>query len=463
MDEIISIIKRWPVDIELNKVLKWILQFDNEDIDLSMRILRNLNVMGVKDIEDSLEIAYSKLMRKAIEKGTRISSKNTIFAGMGDDGKSGSMISYHFRLINELSEENFLSDNTMKYFEEGLIENIVLVDDIISTGKQASTSIKKITEKFIPFNVKNIFVLSVCAFKDGIETVENDTKAYVFTAYEYDKEDTYGSLDAKFYDGIPYDERSAVQNRMKKYGEICMPKMPNGYGGICALIAFYYNTPNTTTPLIWSGLNGWIPLFSRVLKINGIESYYKQISKLTLKKSNEPSSVKELIIYTEGKREELLLEILISDFELCKMLDVNKVSIVTLGGNVFSQKLLEQLSKVNQNYIFVFEKHTEKNIAKYDLPNDIQIIYLQPSIMQFIDVEKLIVQFPMLIESLSMYTNDITHIDGRILDELERILFSNKRFPYGLSLEHILRECINTESYQEFIRITKRALEKTIQ
>ncbi|WOO37107.1 hypothetical protein R2R35_01030 [Anaerocolumna sp. AGMB13020] len=63
-------ISKWPVDIEKDNVVNWILQFDNEDYDLGLRIIKNLNVIGPKDLEYSLEVAYSKLMRKAIEKGT---------------------------------------------------------------------------------------------------------------------------------------------------------------------------------------------------------------------------------------------------------------------------------------------------------------------------------------------------------------------------------------------------------
>ncbi len=142
-----------------------------------MRVVRNLNVIGAKDLERSLEVAYSKLMRKSIEKGSRINSKNTIFAGMGEDGKSGSMVSYHFRLINELSEENFLNEDSVKYFEQGMIQNIVLIDDVLSSGTQATKEIHKITEKFLPLGVQNIFVLTVCGFRNGIENVEEQTKS----------------------------------------------------------------------------------------------------------------------------------------------------------------------------------------------------------------------------------------------------------------------------------------------
>ncbi|MEK5240509.1 hypothetical protein NST99_33200 [Paenibacillus sp. FSL L8-0470] len=65
---------------------------------------------------------------------------------------------------------------------------------------------------------------------------------------------------------------------MKHYGSICSKKMPIGYEGMGALLIFYYNTPKTTLPIIWGSQNGWIPLFRRVSRINGIESYYKQIS-----------------------------------------------------------------------------------------------------------------------------------------------------------------------------------------
>jgi len=469
--EVERIISEWPVEIELSKVIKWILQFDNEDYDLAIRIIRNLNVIGTVDLDDSLEVALSKLMRKAIERGTKITNRNTIFAGMGNDGKSGSMISYHFRLINELSEENFLSEESIKYFEEGLIENIVLIDDILSSGRQASKAIRIITEKFTPFGVINIFVLTVCGFRDGIRKVEEETKAYVFSAYEYGIEDTFNSLDSKFYEGVPYERRLFIQEKMKRYGEICSPKMPTGYANIGALIVFYYNTPNTTTPLVWSSMNGWIPLFNRSMRINGIESYYKQISNKSVKKvKNDTKSMNELIIYTEGKRDEAILDILLSDYGLSERLDFQKVSIISLGGGFYSKKLFEKLSDIDGNIIFVFDDDLRKrdtNIIYSEMP----VVYLEPSIMQFIDVgllmkndsklrERFIAKALFKITEEELPSSDTQQLDIELdLIQIERVLFGRTSVSSNsLRIRDIIHTCFNEKGYEKFIDDIRKVL-----
>ena len=390
ISEIEDAVSDWPVEVDLNDVLRWILQFDNEDYDLALRIVKNLNVIGSKDLEQSLEVAYSKLMRKAIEKGTHISNRNTIFAGMGEDGKSGSMISYHFRLINELSEENFLNEESVKFFASGMIQNIVLIDDVLSSGTQASKEIHNITEKFLPLGIQNIFVLTVCGFRSGIKHVEEKTKAHVFSAFEYGEEDTVISLDSKFYEGIPHEQRKGILNRIEHYGSICARKMPLGYGKIGALLVFYYNTPNNTLPVIWGSQNGWIPLFRRVNRINGINSYYKQISNRQKSVAKENIIRKdELVIYTEGKIDEMIFDVLVTDFELESKLGFKKVSVVSIGGGYASKKLFEKLEELNGSMIFAFD---------FDIPSSsrrtyiekLPIVYLKPSFLQFIDIETFI-------------------------------------------------------------------------
>jgi hypothetical protein len=242
LEEVEKTVSSWPVDIVLKDVIKWILQFDPYDYDLAIRVIKNLNVIGHEDLKNALSIAYSKLIRKSVERGTQITSKNTLFAGLGESGKSGSMVSYNFRIINELSEENFQDNEIMdEYIQEGKIENIVLVDDVISTGTQASKNIKELTEKVTPYGVKNIFLLTICGLKEGITKVEEETKAYTFSAFEYDKHDTVLSLDSMFYEDIPYEEREKLLKRLEAYGSICYKTNPLGFRGVGALLVFYYN------------------------------------------------------------------------------------------------------------------------------------------------------------------------------------------------------------------------------
>ena len=87
--EIKAIIEGWPVEKSLNEVMEWILQFETEDFELALRILKQLNVVGQKDFEGALKIAFSKLMRHANEKGIKLSNTNTIYCPIGTAGKSG--------------------------------------------------------------------------------------------------------------------------------------------------------------------------------------------------------------------------------------------------------------------------------------------------------------------------------------------------------------------------------------
>jgi len=168
----------------MDHVVNWVLQFDAGDYGIACRVLENLNVLGHEDLERALDVAYSRLCRLANERGTSISGTNTLFAGIGEAGKSGSMIAYHFRLSNEeVSEDNFFDDsNIQEKLEGGSIKNIVLLDDIVGSGLQSSREIEKITQKVLPLGVENIFLLTVCGMKEGLIKVEKDSKAYAFSA-----------------------------------------------------------------------------------------------------------------------------------------------------------------------------------------------------------------------------------------------------------------------------------------
>jgi hypothetical protein len=366
LNEVKTITDNWAIEIPFESVIKWIMQFDSNDFELAVRVIKNLNVIGFEELNNALTVAYSKLERKAIDKQTKIKNINTLFAGIGEGGKSGAMISYSFRLANELSEENFYDENALQHLEEGRIENIVLVDDIISSGNQAITEIRKLSEIALPLGVKNIFLLTAVGMREGIKKVEDETGAYVFSAFEYDIKDTVQSLDSNFYEGIPYEERSLLKDRLEYYGGR-VNKSPLGYGGLGGLIVFYYNTPNSTVPIVWSSLNSWIPLFKRNIKVNGIDAYYKQFDKAKPKKEKTSKEKNELNIFVEGKIEETFFELNIE--KLIKILGYEKINIMALGG-YYSDKLINNLNKFATNFVFVVEetefepKYHKERVAK---------------------------------------------------------------------------------------------------
>ncbi|MEM7183918.1 MAG: hypothetical protein AAF518_23640 [Spirochaetota bacterium] len=382
IDEIKQIIKEWPIAISMNEVFQWIMQFDNDDFDLAFRIIKHMNVIGVDDLDHALSIAYSKLQRKAKDKNTEIKTTNTLFVGIGDEGKSGAMVSYHFRVIHELSEENFINDTSLKHLEEGGIENIVLVDDIISTGNQAITEINKLTEKVTALGVKNIFLLTAVGMKDAIEKIEKETKAYTFSAFEYNEKDTVQNLDADFYNGIPFERREYILDRLKYYGQIAN-RNALGHGGIGGLIVFYYRTPNSTLPIVWGTGNSWIPLFKSAIRINGINLYYKQINKSIANKKTKAKK-SDLTFYVERKIDEMFFDRL--HLRLQEKLSISKLNIVALNG-FHVEKLIDSIETLTTNYLFIaVEDATESAKIKKSWEKKPHL-FIKP-IVDYFDFEK---------------------------------------------------------------------------
>ena len=48
IEEISSVVKSWPVEKSLEEVMAWVLQFEKNDYDLALRVLKNLNVIVYK-------------------------------------------------------------------------------------------------------------------------------------------------------------------------------------------------------------------------------------------------------------------------------------------------------------------------------------------------------------------------------------------------------------------------------
>jgi len=453
-----AIVSKWPQDVDVtpDRVIEWILQFDEQDFDLAMRVIKNLNVIGQKDIDRGLRVAFSKLSRKAIQKGAKISSRNTLFAAMGDVGKSGAMISYHFRMNTEVSEENFLGPDTLPYITEGKIENIVLIDDIIGTGKQAEKEINSVATDLLPLGVKNIFVLSVCGMRDAIDKIEEQTKAFTFSAFEYSSLDTISSMDSAFYSDVPYDARERLMNRVGEYGKIAYPRGPLGFGGVGGLLVFPYNTPNTSLPILWSDTNEWIPLFRRVRRINGIASYEKQFKRAADQRAKQAEGAETdraalpLTLFVEGKRDEIFFDHLIKQTELAKKVGVEEITVVGLGTKLISESLVKKVAATNIKAIFILDddhpnaKKTHDRIAALA-----SIIVLRPNFLQLLDlnnVQRIVLPRMGVTEEFS---GDVMNWGRR----LENLLFRN---PAGEGWEPIVKvlvdSCLNRDEFERFVR-----------
>jgi len=397
-EELEFIVQRWPVKVPFDHVLRWVLQFDSADHSLAVRVLRHLNVVGSSDLDLALQVAYSKLRRKAADRGSHISHKNTLFAGIGSAAKSGAMMAYHLRLIGEISEENFLGEEVEEQvWELGLIKNVVFVDDFVSTGMQATKAINDAVAHLLPAGVVNRFFLTACGFIDGISEVERKTETITFAALEYSQLDTVSSLDSLFYEGVPHADRNKTLERLRHYGSACYRKNPLGWGGLGGLVVFYYNTPNSTLPIIWSDGNGWLPLFKRVRRIGGINAYIsglkKQAKARVEKKEIGEFQIAELTVFVEGVTDELIMDFFIRERQLASALGFERVYPVALGGaNALRSRMMKRLQETTPKGIVVVDgdAYTRRIVEKREPFNALPIVFLRPSWMALLRLEDLL-------------------------------------------------------------------------
>ncbi len=450
LEEITSIVRSWPVEKSIEEVMAWILQFEKTDYDLALRVLKNMNVIGPKDLNVALNVAYSKLLRHALEKGNRISNENTLYMPIGNDGKSGAMIAYNFRMINGLNSAYFFSKDTLQHVKAGKIKNLVLLDDIIATGEQSSKQLIDTAEKARKLGVQNIYLLTAFGYKTGIERIKETQVADVFSAVEYDDCDTVMNKDSSFYEGLSHEKRDLYWQTISKYYK------GYGYGTIGGLITFYYNTPNCTIEMVWGSNNGWIPLFPRRFDLKNIGPELYELDEL-MKDNKVAQKVEkeECSIYVEGKTEELFIRVLAEKYDNFGYGSVNIVSI----GPFFSESLIESLKKYSNKVFFVTDSNLEeengytKSVKEATKNTKLEQI---GDVMSYFDKEKIqtseyffkIFGKGLVDENLPEDTLN-SYLENRLIKRAPAI---NK----VANMKELIDNCCNQEKIQELIRVFQK-------
>lgn len=455
VDEIKKIVESWPVEKDLTEVMSWILQFEPDHYDLAVRVIYNLNVIGPNDLNVALSVAYSKLLRHAKEAGNKISKENTLYMPVGSDGKSGAMIAYNFRTINDLSSSYFLSSETLEFVKNGKINNLVLVDDIIASGDQSSKELIKVADKARMMGIKKVYLVTAFGFREGIDRIRNTQVADVFSAVEYDDRDTVMNLDSLFYKELPHDKRQQYLEAISKYyggyGYIGDNMLPIG-----GLISFYYNTPNCTLSMIWGSNNGWIPLFKRKHEPNVKEPDVYTLEEF-LKEKNVEVDVKkeECAIYVEGKTEELFIQELASRND---NFGYEKVSVISIGPFV-SETLISALKNFSDTVFFITDDDiTSESVHMKSITEatkDVDLKSMGPT-MSYFDIDKIkqSERFTKVFgKDFVNGSDDIT----TIYNYLENRLIKRAPGVYKVeNMRELVENCANEEKIKELISLFQR-------
>lgn len=269
-----------------DEIYKWLKNFSGKDeIYLALILAKNILYHNLEEIRSLWriilmnrvklfllnEIFTNMQLPADIEKWFQGYLRDKcIFVGYGKASKSGQSMVYFFKQSHNINELKYMELFEFIHGTEDFStkERIFLLDDFVGSGEQAkNTWFKKINGKsFSKVYEENphlkFIYLCLSGFKDGKKVIEDNTPMKVILGEELSEEFKCFSNRSIIYEDP--DERKRAKKLMFKKGRL-LYKYPLGYDNMELAIAFFYNTPNNSLPVIWKRMHDgtWHPLFER--------------------------------------------------------------------------------------------------------------------------------------------------------------------------------------------------------
>lgn len=270
IENIISV--RFYNQITPYDVIRWLFNFDDEDLELAVQLLEHVVFLRDDDVKGRL---YEQILK--LPNDTR---KHIV--PLGKPGKSGAAVSYWIHGLMKRKElrkmrfhssiEEFISYRNSVAWET-LNDVVVYVDDFIGSGGSVVTALSFEEKNVRPEVLSDacsgrLYVVAAIVMDNGYSKITKDISGAIILGDSYCKgfephKKVFGS----------YFKTKAVREMCYKYGEQLYKGCPLGYENTQSLVLMQHSSPNNTVPVLWSdkqyqGRN-WIPLAPRnnLLKI----------------------------------------------------------------------------------------------------------------------------------------------------------------------------------------------------
>lgn len=247
---------RHPVDDY--KIREWIGQFSHQDEAIAEKVLNHIDFYTSDRISASFRNALGSLEGWDIDAAKR-KGKWRFVPYSASAGESGDTMLHKFRHANNLSNrrynELFISRSDLLREGLGPEDSVVLVDDFIGSGEQASTSWKEIFGELLG-EVGRVYLLVVCAYSAGIEKVREETDLDVVCGFIIGKS-------ANVFSGSGQRWSTIEKDALLKYCKKASKAKPKGHGECGLLVVFSHGCPNNSIAVLHSKSENWEPLFRR--------------------------------------------------------------------------------------------------------------------------------------------------------------------------------------------------------
>jgi broad specificity phosphatase PhoE len=281
LDDIRRKLAEFDAKLSFDDVMSWVLQFDERDQSLATKLFLKLKYFNLTEVDRLCKALYAHLPEHV-----SADLDQAQFVGLGAAADSGGMLLYHYRVINNLPESNFITVDGLRdhlaatYDRPSRPRHLVFLDDFIGTGEQAIELLsRELKELLVMREFDYVGLHALVGFAESATRIKTATSVDVRVSH------TLTDKDKVFHEASDiltedYFDRQRMKDTIEQYGKQLYPIAPLGYGGTQALIAFYYNTPNNTLPVIWARSGSWRPLLPRAETKNADDA--SELEKLTI-------------------------------------------------------------------------------------------------------------------------------------------------------------------------------------
>ncbi|KUM25974.1 hypothetical protein AU467_23555 [Mesorhizobium loti] len=286
-EEIIALVKRWPVyrghAVSAEAVRAWLEQVEShQDQRLLFKILESLRFFGEAQIREMFATLHSFIrpsLPEFVQRKRAERRMDVLVTYVDGEGKSGQYHAAKYAEHNGIPVKCIIPPSV---FTESLSTHVqtwgspavlVMIDDIVATGRSLARNVKKFVEKneqALRLNKLPITVLTLASTGDGDQFVREQVAEFDWLDFNIRHCET---LDAKHF---AFDERNEIwanQIERDRAKSLCRdlgvgiyPDNPLGFGDQGMLVAFPTTCPNNSLPILHSAgrQNNWKPLFERV-------------------------------------------------------------------------------------------------------------------------------------------------------------------------------------------------------
>ena len=284
VEEIVKVTNNWNLyqgrQITSDDVRFWLQQVEtNVDQRALFVLLENLRFYGDAEVRELFEAAHSRVYQKLplfLRKSRAQRREDVVVSYAGSPGKSGAHYAALYANTAELISHNIISPDKVCEFMSSLDDNkktcLVIVDDIIGTGRNLVDQLSELSEPFAEAKIGTdvlLVVVVLCATVEG----ENRVRKHITERWpNADLEicESIGADHFAFPDSLGFwgtDERKNIAKSLATdLGARVQKRKPLGYGDQGLLLTFSRNCPNNSLPILHGSGKAnspWTPLFRR--------------------------------------------------------------------------------------------------------------------------------------------------------------------------------------------------------